>query len=289
MVKTKSSKMVDYCIVAFCVLLILICLLPLLNVFSRSISSSEALIKNEVKLLPVGINFDAYKTIFSNDAYVWSLCWTAILTVGYTIVSMFMTVMCAYPLTYDNLRGGKTFNLLMIITMFFSAGTVPTYLLYKELNLLDNPLVLILPTCLSVFNVIIMKGFFYGIPESLRESAELDGAGPLKVLTAIYLPLSKPALATLSLFYAVGRWNGYSDALMYMKDKTYYPIQLYLYNILNNVTSVEVATQEGFTTPGLSLTLQAAAVMFATIPILMVYPWLQRYFIAGVTLGAVKE
>ncbi len=289
MVKTKSSKMVDYCIVAFCVILILICLLPLLNVFSRSISSADALIKNEVKLLPVGINFDAYKTIFSNDAYVWSLCWTAILTVCYTAVSMFMTVMCAYPLTYDNLRGGKGFNLLMIITMFFSAGTVPTYLLYKELNLLDNPLVLILPTCLSVFNVIIMKGFFFGIPESLRESAELDGAGPLKVLTAIYLPLSKPALATLSLFYAVGRWNGYSDALMYMKDKTYYPIQLYLYNILNNVTSVEVATQEGFTTPGLSLTLQAAAVMFATIPILMVYPWLQKYFIAGVTLGAVKE
>jgi putative aldouronate transport system permease protein len=161
-------------------------------------------------------------------------------------------------------------------------------LLLKELHLLNNPLVLILPNSIGVFNVIIMRSFFFGIPESLKESAELDGAGPLRVLVKIYLPLSMPVLATLSLFYAVGRWNGFSDALMFMNDRTYFPIQLLLYNILNSISSVEVATQEGFSSPGLSQTIKAAIVVFATVPILFVYPWLQRYFISGVTIGAVK-
>ena len=173
--------------------------------------------------------------------------------------------------------------------MFFNAGTIPNYLLMKDLNLLDNPLVLIIPSCLSVYNMIIMRSFFYGIPDSLRESAEIDGASFFKILLSIYLPLSKPVLATLALFYAVGRWNGYSDALMYMKNKDFYPLQLLLYNILNNINSVEVATQEGFSTPGLSESLKAAIVMFSTIPILCIYPFLQKYFIHGVTLGAVKE
>ena len=174
--------------------------------------------------------------------------------------------------------------------MYFNAGTIPSYLLIKDLNLLNNPLVLIIPGCLSVFNMIIMRSFLYGIPESLRESAQIDGAGFVQILLKIYLPLSTPVIATLSLFYAVGRWNGFSDALMYMtNNKKYYPIQLLLYNILNSITKVDVATQEGFTAPGMSETLKAATVMFATVPILLVYPWLQRYFIAGATLGAVKE
>jgi len=134
-----------------------------------------------------------------------------------------------------------------------------------------------------------MRSFFYSIPQSLHESAEIDGAGYVQILLKIYLPLSTPVMATLALFYAVGRWNGFSDALMYMNDRRFYPIQLLLYNILNNVMSIEVATQEGFSSPGLSETLKAATVMFATIPILLIYPWLQRYFISGVTLGAIKE
>ncbi|MBP5762521.1 MAG: carbohydrate ABC transporter permease, partial [Lachnospiraceae bacterium] len=148
---------------------------------------------------------------------------------------------------------------------------------------------LIIPSCLSVYNMIILRSFFYGIPESLRESAEIDGASYLTVLIKIYLPLSKPVLATLALFYAVGRWNGYSDALMYMKNKDFYPLQLLMYNILNNINQVEVAAQEGFTSPGLKESLKAAIVMFSTIPILCIYPSLQKYFIQGVTLGAVKE
>lgn len=288
MIKSRGTKIGDWIIVFFCVLCILVCILPLLNILARSLSSADALIRNEVLLFPVGINFEAYAIVLGDSKYTWSLLWTAILTVVATCWSMFLTVMCAYPLIYDNLKGKKLIIALILFTMYFNAGTIPTYLLLKELHLLNNPLVLVLPNAISVFYVIIMRSFFFGIPDSLRESAELDGAGPLKVLINIYLPLSTPVLATLALFYAVGRWNGFSDALMFMSDRTYHPIQLLLYNILNSITSVEIATQEGFTSPGLSETIKSATVMFATVPILLVYPWLQRYFISGVTIGAVK-
>ena len=288
MVKGKSAKFGDWVIVFICVMVILACLLPLLNIVARSLSSAEAMVKNEVLLWPVGLDFKAYTAVLGDSKVTWALMWTAILTVVTTVWCMFMTILCAYPLIYDNLKGRKLILAIIIFTMYFNAGIIPTYLLLKGLHLLNNPLVLILPGSISVFNVIIMRSFFFGIPESLKESAELDGAGPLRVLVNVYLPLSMPVLATLSLFYAVGRWNGFSDALMFMSDRTYYPIQLLLYNILNSVTSVEVATQEGFTSPGLSESIKAATVVFATVPILLIYPWLQRYFISGVTIGAVK-
>ncbi|MGF7142086.1 putative aldouronate transport system permease protein [Anaerotaenia torta] len=289
MIKSQSTKLGDWIVAAICVIIIIICIVPLLNVFARSLSSAEALIKNEVLLFPVGLNLDAYETVLSDVKYIWSLAWTAILTVIYTVVAMIMTVFCAYPLIYDNFKGKRFFNGLIILTMYFNAGAIPNFLLMKDLDLMNKPAVLIIPGCLSVFNMIIMKSFLFGIPESLRESAQIDGAGFVQILMKIYLPLSTPVLATLSLFYAVGRWNGFSDALMYMNNRKFYPIQLLLYNILNSMMQVEVAAQEGFTTPGLSETLKAAAVMIAIIPIIMIYPWLQRYFIAGVTLGAIKE
>lgn len=289
MIKSKATKTGDRIIAVVCLLLMFICLVPLINVLARSLSSTDALIRNEVLLWPKGWNLDAYKTVLHDTKYTWSLQWTAILTVICTLVSMVMTVMCAYPLTYDNLKGKRFLNSFIILTMYFSAGIIPNYLLLKSIGMLDKPSVLILPNCLSVFNMIIMRSFFYGIPESLRESAEMDGAGPIRVLIRIYLPLSTSVLATLALFYAVGRWNGFSDALMYMsKRREYYPIQLLLYNILQNTTSIEVATQEGFFPTGIAETLKMATVMFATVPILLVYPWLQRYFISGVTIGAVK-
>jgi putative aldouronate transport system permease protein len=287
MVKSRSARFGDWVVVFICVILILVCLLPVLNIAARSLSSADALIKNEVLLWPKGWNLSAYETVLGDSKYTWSLTWTAILTVICTIWSLFMTILCAYPLIYD-LKGKKFFVALILFSMYFNAGTIPMYLLLKELHLLNNPLVLIIPNCLSVFYVIILRSFLYTIPDSLRESAEIDGAGPLRILFNVYLPLSTPVLATLALFYAVGRWNGFSDALMFMNDRKYYPIQLLLYNILNSINHIEVATQEGFTTPGLSETIKAATVMFATVPILLVYPWLQRYFITGVTLGAVK-
>ena len=289
MIKSKSTKAGDLIIVVVCLILIFICLLPMVNVLARSLSDTKYLIRNEVLLWPKGINVEAYKTVLSNERYVHSLWYTALLTIGCTILSLFMTVICAYPLTYDKLKGRKFLNGFILFTMYFSAGMIPHYVMLSNLGMLETVWVLVIPSCLSVYNMIIMRSSFYGIPESLREAAEIDGAGPIRILVQIYLPLSKPVLATLALFYAVGRWNGFSDALLYIKKtRELFPIQLYLYNILQNASSGEAAAQEGFTMPGLSETLKMASVMFATVPILLVYPWLQRYFVSGVTIGAVK-
>lgn len=289
MIKSKSAKVGDWIFILVCVLVSLICIVPMLNLLARSLSSTEALIKHEVYLWPKGWNLNAYATVLGDMKYIRAFFWTVFLTVVCTFVSLMMTTLCAYPLIFENLKGRSIINIFITITMFFNAGTIPNYLLMKSLNLLNNPLVLIVPSCMSVYNMIIMRSFFYGIPDSLRESAEIDGASFFRILISIYLPLSKPVFATLALFYAVGRWNGYSDALMYVNKEIFYPLQLFLYNILNNINSVEVATQEGFSSPGLSESLKAAIVMFSTIPILCIYPWLQKYFIHGVTMGAVKE
>ena len=289
MIKSKSAKFGDWIFVIICVIVGLICVLPMINLLARSMSSTDALVRREVYLWPKGINFDAYAMVLGDMKYIKAFFWTVFLAVVCTLVSLTMTTLCAYPLIFQDLKGRTTFNIIITITMFFNAGTIPNYLLMKSLNLLNNPLVLIIPASLSVYNMIIMRSFFYGIPDSLRESAEIDGASYFRILWSIYVPLSKPVFATLALFYAVGRWNGYSDALMYMNNKDYYPLQLLLYNILNNINSIEVATQEGFSAPGLSESLKAAIVMFSTVPILCVYPWLQKYFIHGVTMGAVKE
>ena len=273
MIKSRASKIGDIVIIAICCVLIFICLVPMLNVLARSLSSTEHLIRNEVLLWPKGFNLDAYTTVLKDAKYTHSLVFTAWLTLGCTILSMAMTIMCAFPLIYDKLRGRAFFNGFILLTMYFSAGTIPHYLLLKNLKMLDTVWVLVVPNCLSVFNVIIMRSFFYGIPDSLREAAEIDGA----------------VLATLALFYAVGRWNGFSDALLYIKNRQdLYPIQLLLYNILQTTNSIEIGTQEGFFDPGVGETLKMATVMFATVPILLIYPWLQRYFVTGVTIGAVK-
>lgn len=289
MIKSKTTRMGDWIIAVISFIVMFVCLVPLLNVLARSLSSAEYLIRNEVVLWPKGWNVDAYTTVLKDPKYVHSLWYTGLLTVGCTLLSLAMTIMCAYPLTYKELKGGKVINVVILFTMYFSAGMIPHYLWLRNLGMLDTLWVLVVPSCLSVYNMIIMRSFFYGVPESLREAAEIDGAGPIRTLIMIYLPLSKAVLATLALFYAVGRWNGFSDALLYLKKREdLYPIQLLLYNILQNTTNVEVATQEGFSTPGLGETLKMATVMFATVPILLIYPWLQRYFVTGVTLGAVK-
>lgn len=288
-IKSKSQKAGDAFIAFLSVLIIFVCLLPVLNILARSLSSPEALIRNQVIVWPVEPNLDAYEYVLNDVTYTWSLLWTAIITVIGTCISLVMTTICAYPLIFPQLKGRKIISTLMVFTLYFSAGTIPTYLLLKELTLLNKPAVLVIPYCLSVFNMIIMRSYFYTIPDSLRESAEMDGAGPVTVLLKIYLPLSVPVIATLTLFYAVGRWNGFSDALMFMNDRRYFPIQLLLYNLINAISSIEVATQEGFSTPGLGETVKTATVMFATVPILLIYPFLQKYFITGATLGAIKE
>ena len=291
MIKSRSPRVGDWIIAGICMILMLTCILPMIHVLASSLSSPDALVNKEVFLWPKGWNLDAYKKVLNHPTgqYVNSLGWTALLTVICTVLSITLTIFTAYPLIYSNLKGGKVISLFMILTMYFSAGTIPNYLLYSQMGMLDTPYVLILPNCISVFNVIIMRSFFYGVPDSLREAAEIDGAGPLRVLFRVYLPLSLPVIATLSLFYAVGRWNGFSDALMFIKnEEKYWPIQLLLYNLIQNAIQSSKEVNESATDLGVDKTIQMATVMFATVPILIVYPWLQRYFVAGVTIGAVK-
>ncbi|MDR2600890.1 MAG: carbohydrate ABC transporter permease [Spirochaetaceae bacterium] len=290
MIKSVGSKVIDWVFAFICLIVVLICFLPIMNVFAQSLSSPLAIVSRRVAFWPVEPTLDAYRYVFGDPTFSRSMIWTAILTVICTLFSLAMTILCAYPLIYDTLKGSKLINTLIIFTMYFSAGTIPNYILIKDLGLLNNPLVLIIPGCLSVFNMIILRSFFYGVPVSLRESAELDGANPFSVLINVYLPLSAPVMATLALFYAVGRWNGFSDALLYLTQPDFFPIQLKLYNIINNFSSIEVAAQEGISggVPAAGEGMKAAAVMIATIPIVMVYPWLQRFFIKGVSIGAVK-
>jgi len=291
MIKSTKSKVGDWVFIILCAFVTIICVVPMLNLLARSLSGTSYLIKHEVYLIPKGLNFDSYATVLSDSKYIVSFFWTAGLTIVCTFLSLFMTTICAYPLIYQELRGRGIINIMITITMFFGAGAIPNYLLMKQLGFLNTPFALMIPSCLSVFNMIIMRSFFYGIPDSLRESAEIDGASHIKILWKIYIPLSKPVFATLALFYAVGRWNGYTDSLMYItvEHSELWTLQHLLYNIMQAIQSVDTAAQEGFSKPGLSESLKSAIVMFSTVPILCIYPWLQKYFIHGVTLGAVKE
>jgi len=286
----NKSKFGDFIIVVFFIILICICLFPMMNVFARAFSAPEFLIRREVGLWPKGFNLQAFDIVWNDSKYTWSLAWTAILTVICTLLSLVLTILCAFPFVYKDLKGRKTLNVFMIFTMYFGAGMIPTFLLMRSLGLIDNPLVLILPSSLSIFNMILMRSFFYGIPDSIRESAEIDGAGPFKTLTLIYLPLSKPVLATISLFYAVGRWNGYGDALLFLRaERRWDPIQLLLYRVMQNLTAIDVTQFETSAGNAPTEAVRMATIVIATVPILIVYPFIQKYFVAGVTLGSVKE
>ena len=269
----------------------LTCLLPFINVAAVSFSSKSAILRGDVTFWPVEFETTAYKAIFSDSAMIRSLVFTVIITLVYTLFSMILTILMAYPLTKRRLHGRKFFNFLALFTMYFSGGTIPIYLNIKELGLLDTPWALILPGMLSTYNMIILKSFFAALPGELEEAAIIDGANDFKVLLDIYLPLSMASLATLTLFYAVGKWNSFQDALYYISTKAYQPLQLKLYHIIKGSQAVDIAAMEGGSSAvasSVSESIEPATIIFATLPILVVYPFVQRYFVAGVTIGAVK-
>lgn len=287
-VKSIQDKLVDVVVIGLSVMAIFLCLLPMLNVLATSLSSELAIINRRVFIWPVELDLEAYKGVFNDKSMMRSLGLTALLTMVSAVFSMIMTILCAYPLSQKKLVGRALFNTIVILTMYFNAGIIPDYLNIKRLGLMDNFWSMVLPIGISVFNMIILKSFFLGLPDSLQESAELDGASHWTILSRIYLPLSMPALATIALFYAVGRWNGFQDARIYISSPSLYPIQFKLYQIISNLSSVE-SSMEGVAIAKVAKEgMKSAAIMFATLPILMIYPWLQRYFVAGVTLGAVK-
>jgi putative aldouronate transport system permease protein len=284
-----SDKVFNICINLITFFSVILCLFPVLNVLAVSLSSNSAILASKVYLWPVDINFESYKAILSDSTMIWSLAFTIIITVVYTLIGMFLTICAAYPLTKKRLKGRNAILLMIIFTMYFSGGLIPDYMLIKNLNLLDTSWSLILPGALSAFNLIVLKTFFTSLPDSLEESAILDGCNDIGVLFRIVLPLSKPVLATLSLFYAVGKWNSFMDALFYINDSKLYPLQLKLYQIIVNSQSIEASIGEGNMSQNLlPESLKAACVIFATLPIVLVYPKLQKYFVSGIMIGAVK-
>ena len=269
----------------------LTCLLPFVNVAAVSLSSKSAIRRGDVGFWPVDFNTTAYEAIFADKSMIRSLVFTVIITVVYTAFSMAMTILMAYPLTKKRLHGRNFFSFLALFTMYFSGGIIPAFLNIKELGLMDTPWALILPGMLSTYNMIILKSFFQGLPNELEEAAIIDGANDFQVLLRIYLPLSMASLATLTLFYAVGKWNSFQDALYYIQNKALQPLQLKLYHIIKGAQAVDVAAMEGGSSTvasSVSESIEPATIIFATLPILVVYPFVQRYFVAGVTIGAVK-
>jgi putative aldouronate transport system permease protein len=289
MKKGFKDKCFDAWMISIVVFTSVLCLMPMIYLLSVSLSSNYAIMARIVYLWPVEFTLENYDAVFKDKSIVASMGFTAWLTVLCAALSMLMTILCAYPLTKKKLKGRNLFLTIIVITMFFSGGMIPEYILVRGLGMVDTPFALMFPYCLSTFNVIVLKTFFSNLPESLEESAYLDGANHLTILVRIVLPLSTPVLATLCLFYAVGRWNGFQDALIYINKQEYFPLQLKLYQLIYNNQMSELALMEGMGTQNVTPEgLTAAAVMFATVPILLVYPWLQRYFISGIMIGAIK-
>jgi len=289
LMKARRGNPFEFVNVILIVVLVILCLAPLFHIASVSLSSNRAILSGEVTVFPRGINVEAYRKVFQDNSMLRSLLLTLVMTASYTCLAMLMTIGAAYPLS-KRLRGRKIFMFLILFTMFFSGGAIPDYLLIRGLHLTNNIGSLILPTMINPFFLIILITFIRSLPSSLSEAAEMDGSSHFRTLWQIILPLSMPAIATLSLFYAVGRWNSFMDALMYITNPDLYPIQLKLYQIIvNSMTNDPLMNQGDQLVSIMPESIKAASIMFATVPILIVYPWLQKYFISGVMLGSVKE
>lgn len=268
---------------------VLVCVIPFLHVFSLSLSDNAAVMTQKVTILPVDINLNAYREVFSDSSMTQSLFITVAITLAFTLLGMLITIALAYPLSRKNFKGSKVFMMLILFTFYFNAGIIPTYINIHNLGLMDSVWSLILPLALSPYNLILMKTYMItSIPDSLEESAKLDGCNHMGILVRIVLPLSKPMLATIALFFAVGRWNTFQDAYMYITSRNLFPLQLRLFYLVSAAQSTESFTAEGNANAFAPEVVRAASIMFATIPILLVYPWLQKYFVKGVIIGAVK-
>ncbi len=277
-------------IILFLAIVALACLLPLVHELMMAISSNDAVLSRRVGFLPVEPTLNSFREVFKDSSVLQSLVFSIYLTATFTVVAMALTLAAAYPLTRPELKGRKFFTMVIMITMYFSGGILPLYVLIKMLGLLNSLWSLILPLAVSPYNLIILRTSLMSVPDSITESALIDGASYFRILIQIILPLSLPIIATLSLFYAVGRWNMFQDALFYISDAKKYTLQLKLAYIVLNNTSPEVFQLEGAAAGHriVPAAMTAATVIVATVPILVAYPWLQRYFISGVMLGSVK-
>ncbi|WP_246079737.1 carbohydrate ABC transporter permease [Paenibacillus piri] len=262
-------------------------LLPFLHIFAGSLSSGSAISKGMVSIVPVEWTLINYEAVLQNAAIWKSFGVTVVLTVGGTLFNLLFTSLMAYGLSKNELKGRSVILMLIVFTMIFQVPLIPGYLLVKALGMLNSLWALIIPGTISAFNLIIMISFFRGIPEGLVEAARIDGCGEYRTWWSIVLPLSLPSLSTIGLFYAVGHWNGYFNAIMFIRDPGLFPLQVKLRQLLVD-SDAEALMQSVNVTLQSMEGIKMATIMVATIPILLVYPLIQKHFIKGAMLGSVK-
>ena len=270
------------------ILAVLAVLLPFLNLLAQSFSSERFITQGSVSLWPKGFNVTTYEHVMSDPQFWENYRNTVLYTVCSTAVAMVVTTCYAYVLSRKQLRGRKVLIGIAIVTMFFNGGIIPNYILVSSLHLRDTVWAYALPNAIVVFNLLVMKTFFESLPTELEEAAAIDGLNTYRTLWRIVLPLSKAVLATIALFYAVMFWNDWFSALLYMDNQGLYPVSLYLENIVDSLSSVSNIGQSSDTQLQIAANIQAVTVVLVAVPILCVYPFIQRYFVSGVMLGAVK-
>ena len=289
----KVDKFRTVIIYIIIILLGLVCLLPLLNIVAISFSSSAAVEGNMVGLIPVGFSTAAYEKILEDSQFWHSFLISVERVVLTLIINFVLIVLMAYPLSKTNaqFRGRNIYANLMIFAMLFNGGMIPTFLVVKSYGLLNTVWALVLPGAVPIFNVILVMNFFAAVPKELEEAAFIDGANPLQVLTKIFIPISKPVLATVSLFSIVGSWNDFYSGLIYMSKAAYYPLMTYIQSLQINVEDLIKQGNLSAVVDSASLgntNLNAAKIVVAVIPLLLIYPLLQRYFVSGIVVGSVK-
>ena len=287
---TKKVTAFDVVLVILMILLSAIFIYPLLNMLALSFSDSQELKSLPVYLMPKGFSLESYKALLNDSRtilYYWNTIQYA--AVG-TVIMLLTTSLMAYPLSIPSMRGRKLVSILLTITMFFGGGLIPYYVTIMQLGMIDSFWVMVIPGAISAYNVIVFKTFFMSIPESLRESAGLDGAGHFRILFQIILPLSKAVIATFALFSIVGYWNDYMTALLYLRDDTKYPIQLLMRRLLVLMDYKDASTAQLLKDYRAisSRTTKAAATIITVVPVLCVYPFMQKRFAKGVLVGSIK-
>lgn len=291
-IKTSAGDRFYYTIIYILLIsLALIVLYPLVYIVSASFSSPNAVSSGKVLLFPVDFSLEGYKAVFKYDDVFIGYRNTIIYTVFGTLLNVAMTMIAAYPLSRKEMPGNKMITVLFTFTMLFSGGLIPKYLVMQSLGLLDNPLSMILPGAISVTNLIIARTFIKGIPNDLSEAAMLDGCSDAKYFFKIVLPLSKAVMAVLFMYYAVGHWNAYFNAFLYLSNKDLYPLQVFLREILvmNQISADMIADPDSMViVQGLSDLLKYSLIVVATAPILCIYPFIQKYFVKGVMIGSLK-
>ena len=290
--KSTSRKVFEVCNYVFLTLIMMISLFPLVHMFALSFSSNSAAAAGWVTIFPVNFTLDSYKYILSKAEFFQAFGVSIFRVILGTLIGVGLTITSAYAMSQPDHRfhGRKFYVWLFMITMVFNGGLIPTFLVIKATGIYNTIWALVIPGAVQTFNIILMLNFFRGLPPALAESAFIDGANHFRVMAQIYLPVSLPSLATVSLFTMVGHWNAWFDGMIYMADPKNYPLQTYLRNIIQSVdmASVDVTSAQTLTEIS-SKTLSAAQIFVAVLPILIVYPLLQKYFITGMTLGSVKE